>query len=206
MPEEMASPQYPSNSYRSREEKRVTTKVVTSELGKKKKTMLDKISSVIFGDDAKALGEYILHDILIPSAKELIMDMVRNGLEMRMYGDGNRYRSRRDPVRSTKVAYNSMYNRDAREDRREYSQTSRSNFRFEDIIIPDRKEAEEVLTNMIDLIENYDNVGVGDFYDLVGIRSDYTDNKYGWTNLRDASVKRVREGYVLDLPRVQVLE
>ena len=42
---------------------------------------------------------------------------------------------------------------------------------------------------------------VADLYGLVGIDSEYTDNKYGWTNLSSASIKATRDGYILDLPR-----
>ena len=28
----------------------------------------------------------------------------------------------------------------------------------------------------------------------VGITGNYTDNKYGWTNIRNAEIMRVREG------------
>ena len=38
-------------------------------------------------------------------------------------------------------------------------------------------------------------------YDLVGITGQYTDNNYGWTNLRNAEPVRTRDGYMLKLPR-----
>ena len=44
-------------------------------------------------------------------------------------------------------------------------------------------------------------VSVADLYDLVGISGNYTDNKYGWTNLRNSDVQRVRDGYLLKLPK-----
>ena len=44
-------------------------------------------------------------------------------------------------------------------------------------------------------------VKIADLYDLVGMDSNYTDNRYGWTNLRSAQVVRVRDGYLLKLPK-----
>ena len=58
---------------------------------------------------------------------------------------------------------------------------------------------------MDDLIETYGLVSVADFYDLVGVTGDYTDNKYGWTDLRNANVIRVRDGYMIKLPRALLL-
>ena len=49
--------------------------------------------------------------------------------------------------------------------------------------------------------EAYQVVSVADFYDLVGVSGNYTDNKYGWTDIRNASVIRVRDGYMIKLPK-----
>ena len=100
--------------------------------------------------------------------------------------------------RDTKVSYTKYYDRD-------YDRPARSRGRYgydyDDIILDTRKEAEEVLDRMDDLIDNYGVVSVADLYDLVGISGNYTDNKYGWTNLRNADVQRVRDGYLLKLPK-----
>jgi hypothetical protein len=55
------------------------------------------------------------------------------------------------------------------------------------------------------LIDTYGIVSVADFYDLVGITGNYTDNKYGWNNIHSASIVRVREGYMIKLPRALAL-
>ena len=34
----------------------------------------------------------------------------------------------------------------------------------------------------------------------------FTDNKYGWKDLSSASVSRVRDGYLLNLPRTVLLD
>ena len=70
-----------------------------------------------------------------------------------------------------------------------------------DIIIENRGEAEDVLSRMDELIDQYGLVSVADLYDLVGINGNYTDNKYGWFNIRTASVVRVRDGYMIKLPK-----
>jgi len=65
-----------------------------------------------------------------------------------------------------------------------------------------------VLSRMIDTIKRYGTVSINDLYDMVGMTSDnYTDDKFGWTVLDDgnAGVRRVREGYILDLPSPEPL-
>ena len=59
---------------------------------------------------------------------------------------------------------------------------------------------------MADLCETYGQVTVADLYDLVGISGSFTDNNYGWTDMREASVRRVRDGYILSLPRPRQLD
>ena len=55
---------------------------------------------------------------------------------------------------------------------------------------------------MDELIATYGVVRVADFYELVGVTGNYTDNKYGWTDIRNASVVRARDGgYIIKLPK-----
>ena len=55
---------------------------------------------------------------------------------------------------------------------------------------------------MDELIDAYGLVRVADLKDLVGISGPYTDNKYGWTNIRNAEIVRVRDGgYWIKMPR-----
>ena len=78
---------------------------------------------------------------------------------------------------------------------------TRTGYDYDDIILESRGEAEDVLERMDELIATYQVVSVADFYDLVGVSGNYTDNKYGWTDIRNASVIRVRDGYMIKLPK-----
>ena len=65
-----------------------------------------------------------------------------------------------------------------------------------------RGDAEAVLDSMNDIISQYGMVSVSDFYDLANVANDnYTMNRYGWTNIAGATAVRVRDGYILKLPR-----
>ena len=74
-------------------------------------------------------------------------------------------------------------------------------FSYNDIVFSNRSDAEEVLSGMLEILEHFEVVSVADLFDLAGLRFDYTDNKYGWTNLQDARVERVCGGYVIHLPK-----
>ena len=136
-------------------------------------------------------------DVLIPAMKKAVSDIVTNGIDMILYGD-ERGSRRRAP--SERVSYRGYY--DQRDDRTIDRVRTRTGYSYDDIIVDNRGEAEEVLSRMDELIDQYGVVSVGDLYDLVGLTGNYTDQKYGWTNIRTAKPERLRDGgYVLKLPK-----
>ena len=190
--------EYKGNSHRSKEQNEVVEKKVEQiAKGKtKKKSEVKKFADTFIAEDITSVKDYILMEVLLPAAKKAISDIVTNGIDMILYGE-TRSKSK---SRESRVSYTKYYDRD-----RDYDRPTRIRGRYgydyDDIILDTRKEAEEVLDRMDDLIDNYGMVSVADLYDLVGVSGNYTDNKYGWTNLRNADVQRVRDGYLLKLPK-----
>ena len=124
---------------------------------------------------------------------------------MVLYGEKKGSRTSRVGNRSI-VNYNSISNGPRREERRTVSSNTRARHSFDDIVLSSRGEAEEVISHLVDLTIDYGQASVSDLYDLIGITGNFTDNKYGWTDLSSASVSRTRDGYVLNLPRTIVLD
>lgn len=192
--------EYKSNSHRSKEIEKQEERQKLEPIAKgkaKKKSDVKKFADTFIAEDITSVKDYIIMEVLLPAAKKAISDIVTNGIDMILYGE-TRSKSK---SRESRVSYTSYYkDRD-----RDYDRPSRSRGRYgydyDDIILDTRKEAEEVLDRMDDLIDTYGMVSVADLYDLVGISGNYTDNKYGWTNLRNADVQRVRDGYLLKLPK-----
>lgn len=71
---------------------------------------------------------------------------------------------------------------------------------YDNIVFKKREDAEKVLDQLFNLIDDYGQVTVSDLYYLVGMTPNFTDYKYGWTDLRKASIGRVRNGYSINLP------
>lgn len=191
-----------SNKYKEEQkqqsEKKVQ-KVVSGTVKTKKKNEMSKFKDVFISEDAGNVKNYIVMDVLIPAMKKAISDIVRDGIDMILYGESGRSKKRSD---SYYVSYDKKY-RDRDRDRsydRDRDRVRRG-YSCDDIIIESRGEAEEVLTRMDELIETYGVASVADLYDLVGLRCEYTDNKYGWNNLRNAEPVRVRDGYMLKMPK-----
>lgn len=194
---------YKPNSHRSKEappvkEKKVE-KVVQGAVKTRKKNCLEKAKSVFISDDAANIKNYVVMDVLIPAMKKAISDIVTNGIEMILYGETGRTK-RSSPAGS--VSYRNYYDR-RDDDRRTYKTPTRVGYSIDDIVLETRGDAEDVLSRMDELVDTYGIVSVADMYEMVGITGNYTDNKYGWTNIRNARPVRVRDGYLLDLPKPQ---
>ena len=86
------------------------------------------------------------------------------------------------------------------------SHRARATHDFGEIIIPTRPEADAVLEGLFAILEEYDVVSVSDLYEMTGVTSHFTDRKWGWTDLRGSDIHRIREGWLLDLPRPEVID
>lgn len=191
---------YKSNSHKSKaeqdvaqSEKKRVEKVVKGTVKTKKKTGVTKLA-----EEANNVKTYLISDVLIPSAKKLIVDLVKDGIEMLAYGS-----TRRDGRRPIvdKVSYDKRYVK--YDDRYPVPEPrSRARFDYDQLEFDNRGEAELVLTRLDEVIETYGHARVSDLYDLIGQTCDYTYNEYGWTNLSTAKVVPIRGGgYGLDMPR-----
>ena len=190
---------YKSNSNRSKEnktEEHKVEKVVKGPVVTRKKSGFDKLKGEFISDDAKNIKSYVFGEVLIPAIKKAISDIVTDGIAILLYGESRNGGNRRSTA--DRVSYRSYY--DNSYDRRG-SISRATSYSYDDIILNSRGEAEDVLMRMDELMETYGLVRVADLYDLVGITGNYTDNKYGWTNIRNAEIVRVRDGYMIKMPR-----
>lgn len=85
---------------------------------------------------------------------------------------------------------------------------SYKNYRKYELIYETRIEAEDVLNGMSEIIDNYGFVTVADLYDISGLPGAYyTDSQIGWKgSIKESIIKRVRDGYIIELPEPEVLE
>lgn len=198
--------QYSSNSNKSKESgpdpKKKIEKVVTGNVRTKKKSGLQKVVGIFVPDDVDDIQGYIFDEIVVPAVKDIIIDSIGAFFGVNIKTNRN---SNRSGGNAGRVSYRKYYDDRDRTDRDRAPVRNRSVYDFDDVIIDSRGEAEEVLTRMCELIATYDVASVADFYDLVGITGEWTDNKYGWDDLRSAYVFRTGRGYMIKFPRVKAL-
>ena len=166
----------------------------------KKKSEVAKFKDVFISEDAASVGSYLFMDVLIPALKNTVEDLVTYGIRRLLRGDTG---TRRSGSSIDSISYRD-YNKISKRDDVRYEDSSRTKtgYNYDDVIVGSRTEAEEVLMRLDELIETYGQASVADLYDLVGITGKYTDNNYGWINIRNAEPVQVRDGYLLRLPKV----
>ncbi len=172
-------------------------KVISGE-AKEKNNSVRKWRDVFLEEDTKTVKHAIFFDIIVPGIKNLIYDMVVDGAGMIL---GQVRGSRRSNGRS-----NVDYGGYSRTDNRKNTSQGRPSYDYRDFTIDSRGEAEDVLEQLEELINVYGEASVADFYECLGVTGSWTDAKYGWTDLRNASVVRVRDGYMIKFPRALPLD
>jgi len=196
------------------------TKVTSAK--KRKKGVTERLVTSLVGPDGlPSVGHYLTHDVVLPAIKEIIVNSVTSGINMMMYGpDSAGKRSttgyyQRGSAYRPNVNYQSSYKQTPttstsnvkyqNESRPYHNETRASGFNSEDYILASRDDAKMVLSQLLEQVDDYGWASLADFFDLVGIDSNFTDNNYGWTNLDFAKFVVVRGGYALRLPRLEPL-
>lgn len=193
--------EYKSNSDKSRQEAQSEKKVeavITGTAKTRKKGEMQKFADVFIAEDANNVKSYILMEVIIPAVKKAISDIVTTGIDMILYGEAGR--SKRNGS-TPKVSYRQYYNQNS-DPVRAGSANSRRSIDYDDILFDTRGDAETVLDAMQDIIGQHGTVSIADLYELAHVPNDnFTLNRYGWANLNGAQAVRVRDGYILKLPR-----
>ena len=200
---------YKPNSHRFREEqkqlapveKKKVEKVVKGSVKTKKKGNLSKISDVLISEDADNVKSYILMDVLVPTVKKAIVDIVTDAVNMVFLGGTGR-------SKTTSSSNYISYNRLSEPRDRYHSSEPRaiSRFDYENIVFTSRVDAEAIIEQMNDIISSYGFVTVADLYEMADLSHPYTSNDYGWTSIVSAAVIHVRDGWVIKLPKARPID
>lgn len=185
------------------------TKVVTGTAIVQKKGIGKKLHGIFFGGEFKSASRYVVADVLLPAARDMVVDIITKGVERVVYGERYSSSRRRSPEYRGNVQYNSPV-------RREYRSSilpgqppripNRINRReSSDVLIESREEANLVLQTMVDCVEKYEQVSMADLNELLGLQSANIDHRWGWTTLNEASIRQTRDGYLLELPPMEEL-
>jgi hypothetical protein len=197
----------------STDEKKVEV-IVVNEVLRRKKPLGRRFLDVFVGDNSKGVAHYVVMGVIVPAAKDAIADAVTETIERVLFGESRsssrRSRGSTSGGRTNYVNYgrystgSSAPVRD--EPRRDVSRMARAHHLFDEIVFQTRAEAQDALEQLVSYIKRYESASVADFYGLVDTPASHVDDKWGWHNLDDAMVQRVRNGFILDLPKTEPLD
>lgn len=175
-----------------------------------RKNVFSRVGHAIFGPDGlKGVGRYVGTEIVAPAIKGAIVDSVVASVNAIIYGgDAPRTRSAGPRASGGYTNYNRQYSGSPiTRTGNQYTRTVMAANRIQEYELPDRQQANDVLTSLREIADKYSAVSVADYYESIGVSVEYTDNNYGW-ELRDLDTARVRStphGFIIELPRPRSL-
>lgn len=149
-----------------------------------------------FEDSLHSAGSYILNDVIIPTAKDMLSEAITGATDQILFG-GERKSSARKKAQSH-ISYNKISTERNRV--RPTVRRSRGAHDFSQYLLESRAEAEEVLDALYHILDQYETVTVSDFKDCIGVTGNHIDDNWGWERLNGARIIRVNGGFTFDLP------
>ncbi len=210
-------PDYQGNSKKIKESETVPVKkierVVATEVIVPKRSIGRKFKDLFIEADFKTVVKYVGSDVLLPAARNMIVDASSKGVERLLYGE-SAIRRRNYGAPGPRVTYNNPISRGYRESPFQGSRHApsvspeprSSRHGRDNFILSSREEAELVLERMNDIIDTYEVASVADLNDLVGLPTTHVDNKWGWVYLGDVQIRQIREGYLIDFPPAEPMQ
>lgn len=215
--------EFPPNSHSNKEirvsraaeripEKKEVKQVTRNKATLRKKPLRKKFLEAFRPEDNKGFIEYMLVDILAFGIRDALVESAHYSIDNAFgsFGGGGYRQSRRRRGDGGYTSYNRMGTSRRRDREERDSRSSRRETRMADdtreIILDTRVEADEVLDNLFELISKYDVATMRDLLSLIGEPHNPTHEDWGWMDLRGSRIHRVRNGYLLDLPRPEPLD
>ena len=135
--------EYKSNSHKSKEQQGASGSspkkidgVISGSASRKKRSEAKKFADVFIQEDVSNVKSYILMDVLVPAVKKALSDIVKDGVDMILYGETNRNRKNGN---TSRVNYRGYYDREERRDRP--SSRGRDYLDYDEIIFDARGDA-----------------------------------------------------------------
>ena len=189
-------------------EKEKAQNVVTGQVGVSARK---KVKDAFIKSDGKTITNYAVFDVLIPSIKRIIYDIVTKTFGMALFNNdknisngstlgSNGYANQYQQViyRASDVSYRPYNSAPPARPSTNYAPVG---FDYESFVFENRGDIEAVLNQLTDMIEKYGVATVGDLYDSVGRTAPYTAENYGWKTMNGCEPVICSGGWRLKMTR-----
>lgn len=194
----MSIPQYPSNNGREDPPKSVVQGGTRTN-----KSMATNV---------RDLGNGLFAEIIMPAIKEMTYSTILSGLASLIFGASSAPNAPRmgGMAQRSPSGYHQPYQPGRtiqRQIRPAYQQPlSQQPVGFHDVYFDYESDALRVLAELKNRIHQYGRVSIGDYLVLSGVGgTNYTYERQGWVALDNVAVYATSDGYILDLPPVQLI-
>lgn len=178
-----------------------------------KPTLGSRFAKAFGGENLKTVGKSVILDVLLPGARDIAFDMIKEGAHRALY-PGTTSRGTIGQTIAGSVIRGVNYSSISSGSKpvigsqsavgvTQLTAQEKAQFDFSRLVFPQEAMALEVLEKLHDAIQEFNVVPVADFYDFIGQTGNgFTDLKYGWNpqTFQGAHVRRVRGGFILNLP------
>ena len=181
----------------------------------KKAPMRSRVVSAIIAEEARDVKEYLIFDVIIPTIKQTLFDLVTNALNLTLFGKPNSSMNR-DRDRGPYVSYSSYsssrgydkYEREERtRDRRDRYEKyvdirhlDRVEFRY-------REDAVDVINFLEDNLNEFGYATVADFLSAAHLETNSVHNKWGWYDIGKPTPQQLSNGrFYVKLPKPRPID
>ena len=175
-------------------------------MASQKKTLIDEFRDAMIKTEHIDIGTYLVRDVIVPTIQNTILDY----LSMKFFGTARFGRNTSmgygrsifDYGRNVINNYSSQYqygnnqygmNNNSTVDR------ARNRIDYREIVLLNAEDAKIIVDHMRGRIAKYGEATVSDLYDCLGITANNVDFDWGWNNPNDIGIKRVPEGWLIDV-------
>lgn len=201
--------QYPSNTLKERnkqaqKKEKPDLKCVVS--GKSKPVPQSFWSKVFVGikpASGQTMKSFVFDEIVTPLIQRAVVEGVTGAINYLVKGDAYADRKNNNSFGKSYINYNGISSGKSNANGSQYVYSGKnSGMEIENVWFESRVDAQRVLDEMQSVIAGYDILTVNGFYDIIGRTNiiDPSNEKFGWSDLRNAYITASRGGWVIHLP------
>lgn len=135
------------------------------------------------------LKDYLLNSVIVPTTRNTILNIIHMMFGVKPLNDT---KGRTDFTQYYKSPSSTVYPG--------IGKKRAFNCGYQPITVETRQDAQAVLDQMRDILEDYEWVTVMDLYQMVGIPTTSTDNRFGWNSIVGARLEYRSDGFRIVLP------
>lgn len=185
-----------------------------------KKGLVTRLFSSFLGPDGiSKIGSHLGKEIILPAVKEVLVDTITSAVNIAVYGErgsraggsrrvgGHRHVDYTEPSRVSRVGGNSNWGPAQARQEVPIPMGTRGHRNVVEYILDSRSLAMETLTILQEAASAYGMVSAADYYELIGVPYNYTENDFGWTEAEISSsvIMPMQGGYIIKFPQVHAL-